>query len=116
MGIITVNSIRVHAYHGCLPEEAVIGGDYLVDVKIKTDFYLAEKNDDLSKTVDYCDVYEIVKREMKIRSKLIEHAAARIGDALRAEIPQIEKVRVRVTKIAPPMNGDVASVTVEVIR
>ncbi|MFN8166367.1 MAG: dihydroneopterin aldolase [Bacteroidia bacterium] len=116
MGLILLRKIRCYAYHGCLPAEAKIGGEYEVDVKIKTDFYLAEKNDDLRQTIDYCDVFEIVKREMSIRSKLIEHAAARIGEALKRELPKIEVVKVRVTKIAPPMNGDVQSVTVEVVR
>lgn len=116
MGIINVNNIRLYAYHGCLPAEEIIGGEYVVDVKIKTDFSLAEKNDDLSKTVDYCDVYEIVKREMKIRSKLIEHVARRIADSLKKEIRKIEKVKVRLTKIAPPVHGAVESVSVEVIR
>lgn len=111
-GIITINNIRFYAYHGCLKEEALIGGNFIVDIKIYTDYSLAAKNDDLSKTVDYCDVYEIVKREMKIRSKLIEHAAERIANALKKEIPKIDKVTVRLTKIAPPVNGEVGNVSV----
>ena len=112
VGIITINNIRLYAYHGCLKEEALIGGNYNVDIKIYTDYSLAAKKDDLSKTVDYCNVYEIVKREMKIRSKLIEHVADRIANALKMEIPKIDKVTVRLTKIAPPVNGDLGSVSV----
>jgi len=111
-GIITINNIRLYAYHGCLEEEAVIGGNYIIDVKIYTDYSDAAKKDDLSKTVDYCDVFEIVKREMKIRSKLIEHAARRIAIALKKEIRGIEKVSIKLTKIAPPVNGNVGSVSV----
>ena len=111
-GIITINNIRLYAHHGCLKEEAVIGGNYIVDIKIYTDYSLAAMNDELSKTVDYCEVFEIVKREMKIRSKLIEHAAERIANSLKKEIPKIEHVKVRLTKIAPPVNGDVGSVSV----
>ena len=116
MGIILVGPVRIYAYHGCLEEEAKIGGDYAVNVKIKTDFSSAEKSDELSETIDYCDVFEIVKREMKIRSKLIEHVAARIAGALKTEIKQIILVEVMVTKIAPPMNGDVKEVSVIVTR
>jgi dihydroneopterin aldolase len=110
---ITLNNIKLYAYHGCLEEEAVIGGNYSVDVIIHTDFSEAAKTDDLSKTVDYCDVYEIVKKEMAIRSKLIEHVAQRIGSSLLASIKNIQAAEIHLTKITPPMNGDVASVTVK---
>ena len=115
-GIINIKNIRLYAYHGCLKEESIIGSNYIVDVKIYTDFSLAAKKDELSRTVDYCQVFEIVKREMKIRSKLIEHAADRIANALKKEIPKIEKVIVRLTKIAPPVNGDLGSVSVTSIH
>ena len=75
MGIIDVTGIRVYGYHGCLEEEAVIGQEYVIDVKIRCDFSKAILSDDLSHTVDYCTVYEIVKREMAIPSRLIEHVA-----------------------------------------
>ena len=94
----------------------MIGGNYIVDIEIFTDYSLAAKNDDLTKTVDYCDVYQIVKREMKIRSKLIEHAAERIANALKKEIDGIDKVNVQLTKIAPPVNGDVGSVSVIITK
>jgi 7,8-dihydroneopterin aldolase/epimerase/oxygenase len=111
-GIITISNIRLYAFHGCLKEEALIGGEYIVDVRIYTDYSLAAKTDDLTKTVDYCEVYEIVKKEMKIRSKLIEHASQRIANSLKKKISKIEKVKVRLTKLSPPVNGDVGSVSV----
>ena len=88
-GIIFVRDIKIYAYHGCLEEEELIGGNYIVDVKIYCDYSEAAKNDDLSKTVDYCEVYEIVKFQMKIRSKLIENAAQRIADSLKRKIRRI---------------------------
>lgn len=111
-GIIQINNVKLYAYHGCLEEEALIGANYIVDIEIFTDYSHAAKNDDLKMTVDYCVVYQIVKREMKIRSKLIEHAAERIANALKKEIGRINKVNVKLTKIAPPVNGDVGSVSV----
>ena len=114
-GIITVNGLKFYAYHGCLDEEGIIGGHYSVDIKIFTDFSTAAKNDVLSETVDYCDVYEIVKTQMMIRSKLIENVAYRIASALKETIQLISKVEVMVTKIAPPVNGDMPSVSVTCI-
>lgn len=114
MGIINVNGIRVYAYHGCLPEEGKIGGEYVVDVRITGEFERAEASDELADTVDYCVVFETVKREMAIRSKLIEHVAKRIVVALRVDYPSVERFEVKVTKINPPMNGDVREVSFEI--
>lgn len=112
MGIILVNGIRSYAYHGCMPEEGKIGGEYVVDVEIDTDFSKASKTDELHDTVDYCVVHDCVKAEMAIRSKLIEHVAQRILDSLRKKYPAVKTFSVSVKKIAPPMNGDVQSVSV----
>ena len=111
---IEVNGIKLYAFHGCLEEEARIGGHYVVDVTISTDFSLAAETDDLSKTVDYVAVNAIVKEEMEIRSKLIEHVGQRIINRLKQELPSIETVQVKVTKLSPPINGDVDSVAISI--
>ena len=112
MGIIKINKIRIYAHHGCMPEETKIGTYFEVNVEIETDFNLAALNDDLNQTVDYVTVREIVSREMKIPSKLIEHAGKRIKDSLLSEIPQIQNAVISVTKFSAPMGGEVESVTV----
>ena len=111
-GIISINALKFYAYHGCLAEESVIGGNYLVDLNIFTNYTRAAEEDELAYTVDYCDVYEIVRKQMMIRSKLIENVAWRIAKSLKEEITSIERVEVRVTKIAPPVNGDMPGVSV----
>ena len=112
MGKITVNGIKIYAHHGCLPEEAIIGGEYIVNVSIDTDFSKASLTDELHDTVDYCVVFDCVKKEMAVRSKLIEHVAQRIVNALRNAYPQVKTFSVEVVKIVPPMNGAVDSVSV----
>lgn len=104
----------MYAYHGCLEEEASIGQEYCVDVYMETDFTEAAKTDELEKTIDYCEVFEIVKKEMAVRSKLIEHVARRIKETLLKEISRLDNVSVKVTKFNPPMNGNVQRVSVEV--
>lgn len=111
---ITINNISVYAHHGCWDEEAIIGGEYSVDVEMTTDFTRAAETDELSGTIDYVVVKEIVYREMAVRSKLIEHVALRIVNALKKEITSIEKILVRVTKYNAPMGGQVESVSVEI--
>lgn len=114
MNKIYVNDIKLYAYHGCLEEEGKIGSNYIVDVVMGTDFSDAAKTDDLSKTIDYVIVYDIVKEQMSIRSKLIEQVAQRIVDSLKQKFPSLKTLEVKVTKINPPMNGDVGSVAVSV--
>jgi 7,8-dihydroneopterin aldolase/epimerase/oxygenase len=109
---IEVNGIKVYAFHGCLPEEGLVGGNYVVDVMLNTDFHEAAKNDDLSKTIDYVYVNKIVMEEMSVASKLIEHVGQRIVDRLKNELAGITKLKIKVTKICPPINGDVDNVAI----
>jgi dihydroneopterin aldolase len=109
---ITVEGIKIYAYHGCLEEEGKIGANYIVDVVLETDFAEAAKTDDLTKTIDYVTVYSIVKQQMGQRSKLIEHAGQRIMDELKKTLQGIIKAEVKITKLNPPMNGNVERVSI----
>ena len=111
MNRIEVNGIKLYAYHGCLKEEGVIGGHYVVDVTIDTDFSVAAETDDLSNTVDYVDVNRIVTEEMAIRSKLIECVGWRIVEKIKA-LDNVANITVKVTKLSPPINGDVNNVAI----
>ncbi|MFL5764764.1 MAG: dihydroneopterin aldolase [Bacteroidia bacterium] len=112
MSKIVIEGIKLYCYHGCLPQEARIGANYMVDVTMETDLSEAAKTDDLSKTIDYVTVYEIVKKQMAIRANLIEQPAQRIVDELKSKFPALLHAEVKVTKINPPMNGDVRQVSV----
>ena len=72
MGLITVEGIRVFGYHGHLPEEAVLGGHFIVNVWVEADTSEVEKTDDLNHTVDYVKIIAIVKEQMAIRADMIE--------------------------------------------
>ncbi|MHB0753961.1 dihydroneopterin aldolase [Polaribacter sp. M15] len=112
MGIIKVNNIKLYAFHGCLEEEAKIGSWYRVDVKVKADLQKSAKTDDLKDTVDYVRLNKIVKEEMAIRSKLLEEVAQRILNRFFKEIAMIKKARVCVSKINPPIGGNVEEVVI----
>ena len=109
---VHVNNIKVYAYHGCLDEEGIIGSDYRVDVLVGVKNKLSHQNDDLNQTVDYSLVTQIVVEEMTIRSKLIETVAAKIIKRVHNECAHSERVSVTVTKINPPIDGDVETVSV----
>lgn len=111
-GFIHINDMRFRSHHGCMEEEAIIGGDYRVDVIISMDLEQAAQTDELTATADYCDVHRITAQAMEIRSKLIEHVAQRILKGLRSQWPKATNFEVKVTKFSPPIGGDVASVAV----
>jgi dihydroneopterin aldolase len=111
---ISIEGIELYGYHGCLEEEAKIGGHYVVDVSMIADFTEAAKHDDLNKTIDYCSIYEITKAEMAIRSKLIEQVCKRIYERILNTHSGIQSLSVKVTKLSPPMNGNVRQVSVEI--
>jgi dihydroneopterin aldolase len=112
MDKITVQNIRVYAHHGCLKEETIIGSDYTVNVSVWADLSKASRSDSLSDTVDYVLINAIVQEEMKIPSKLLEHVADRILKRLFSEIDIVSKASVSVSKLNPPIGGDVVEVTV----
>jgi dihydroneopterin aldolase len=112
MNEIILDNVRVYAYHGCLVEEGQIGSDYRVDLKVTADLFKSASTDDLADTVDYVSLNRIIKEEMAIRSKLLEHVAQRILDRIIAEEPIVERAQIRVYKINPPIGGDVATVSV----
>ena len=112
VGIIKLKNIKIYAYHGCLVEEKKIGSDYRVDLKIKADLTQSAASDRLVDTVDYVHLNHIVKEEMAIRSKLLEHAAERILVRILKELPLVEKATVDVSKINPPIGGNVEMVTI----
>ena len=101
--IITLDSLRFYAYHGAEPQEAIVGAWYTVDISIKADTTDAILNDNLSGTINYAKVAEVIKQQMQIRSALLEHVAGRIAKALLAEFPAINALTIKVCKENPPV-------------
>ena len=111
---IHVENIRTKSFHGCLDEEAIIGGDYRTDVWVMLKKNYEIKDDELNETVDYGVVSEIVAEEMAVRSKLIESVCERIVNKVFGLSKNIQWAKVKVCKINPPIDGDVENVSVEI--
>lgn len=112
VSFIELEKILFFAYHGVMPQEKKVGNQFEVNLKVKTDFSDALNDDLLDNTISYADMYEVVKEEMMIPSDLIEHVAGRILRALTSRWPQIEAVELKVSKLNPPIQGDVAKASV----
>ncbi len=104
---IELKNMHFYAHHGVLPEETVIGNDFIVNLRLETDFTPAFESDDVSDTLNYAEAYDTVKAEMAIPSKLLEHVAGRIFRRLKQQFPQARIVELSVAKKRPPVSGEV---------
>ncbi len=114
MPLIALEGMEFYAFHGYFIEENVIGGRYLVDVYIETNFVEAAEKDELLGTIDYSEVYSICKKEMLIPSKLIEHVGNRIMERLIALSKKIKSIKLRISKLQPPLGGQVKRSFIEI--
>jgi dihydroneopterin aldolase len=115
MSTISIEGMEFHAYHGCFAEEQLTGTRFTVDLFLETDTQNAEKSDHLSDTVNYLEVYQVVKQEMMINSKLIEHVGRRILNQVLENFPTVQHAKIKVRKMNPPLGGkmDFVSITLE---
>jgi len=113
---IILENMEFHAYHGCLEHEQTLGNTFIVSLSLGLDTELAGRTDDLEHTLNYQLVYDVVKREIEIPSKLLEHLGQRILDCVYNEFPQILEIGVRLSKLNPPLGGKVNRVTIELER
>ena len=114
MSLISIEKMEFYAYHGCFEEERKIGTWFNVDLSMEVDTSKAELSDNLEETVNYQEVYAVVKREMMISSNLLENVARRIINAVKKEFPAVSYAWVKVKKMNPPLGGKMESVSIEV--
>ena len=112
MGYIILSNVRTYSYHGCMDEEEKIGAEFRTDLKVKTDMMQAAETDELQYGLDYTRLNEIVMVEMQVRAKLMETVALRIIKKIFEEFEIAKKIEVKVTKLNPPVGGNIEAVSV----
>lgn len=112
---IYLDDMHFYAYHGVMEQESLVGGEYSVSLAVEADLTEAVRTDDVADTVNYATLYEIVKSEMAVSSKLLEHVAGRIGRRAMETFERITTLTIRVTKLNPPMGADCKGASVELI-
>lgn len=112
--IISLEGLRLQAQHGVMPQERRVGATFRVDLQVGWPRTEALRSDRLSDTVSYADLYEIVKREMKVPSQLIEHVAGRIAQAIANDYPDYRWLRLKITKLNPPIGADCEGASIEI--
>ena len=110
---IELKNMQFFAYHGVLEHETLHGNNFSVTLRFWANLLDACMSDDVAKTISYADVYDLVKQEMNIPSKIIEHVAYRILKRVEEAFPAMERVEVEVAKMNPPVGGvmDYSAVT-----
>ncbi|MCW3805859.1 dihydroneopterin aldolase [Plebeiibacterium marinum] len=111
-GIIELEDMEFYAYHGCFKEEQVVGNRFIVNISIKTDIEKASKTDNIQDALNYVTVYEITKKEISEKSHLLEHLVGRIVDAIVKKFDYINWIKVKASKMNPPMGGQMKAVSV----
>lgn len=103
---VLLRNLRLFAHHGVLPQEQAVGAYFMLNLAIDTDFSQAMNTDELTGTISYAEVFEVVKAEMSIPSKLLEHVACRICRALLSRFPAADAIHIEILKENPPIGAD----------
>ncbi|WP_075591476.1 dihydroneopterin aldolase [Labilibacter marinus] len=115
-GIIELEEMEFYAYHGCFKEEQVVGNRFIVNISIQVDVNVPSKSDNIQDALNYVSVYEITKQEIQQKSHLVEHLTERILNAIHAKFDYVDWVKVKVSKMNPPMGGQMKAVSVTMQR
>ena len=118
IGLIELEGMEFKAYHGVLEQEKVRGNEFVVDFRGELDLTAAAESDNLNDTLNYAEIYDVVREEMKINSKLLEHVCGRILRRLFERFSSIVAVEISLKKETPPLGGDALSsaVTINAVR
>ena len=113
-GYVFLRGVRFYAFHGVMPQEQKVGGEFLVDLKVGYPIEAAMQSDEVADTLNYAELYDLVKEEMAIPSKLLEHVAGRIVKGINERFPKVSSIELKITKKNPPMGADCDGAGVEV--
>lgn len=116
MGKILVEGIKIYAYHGCFKEETAIGTNFQIDVELDSDLSKPAESDNIEDAVNYQEVFTVIKEQMAIPSHLLEHVSKRIMDALFQKFSEVNKVKLKVSKLNVPLGGQIDNVAIQMER
>ena len=115
--LIEIKGIKSFGYHGVFESENIAGQDFFVDVLLELDLTRASVSDDVSDTVNYAEITDLVVEEITgDRVALIEKLAGRIAERIRNTYPKITAVSITVHKPQAPVNAQVKDISVTINR
>jgi len=114
-GIVEIEKLRLHASHGVLPQERVVGNTFEVSVVLEYDMEKAAENDDVAYALDYSRVVEVVSEVMAVPSSLLENVVLRMKERIIAAFPVVVGGKIKIAKLTPPIPVRLMSVSVAVV-
>ena len=105
-GFVFLQGVRFYAFHGVMAQERKVGGEFLVDLCVGYPIEAAMQSDEVADTLNYAELYQLVKAEMDVPSKLLEHVAGRIVRKIQEQFPKVSSISLKITKKNPPMGAD----------
>ena len=116
MDKIILKGIQFHGYHGVAEAERQLGQKYEINLELMTDLSAAGKTDDLTHTIDYAQVVQLVIEIGTQGSfQLFEALAEKIAGEILTQF-QIEEVRITAKKLSPPIEPTLTYAGVEIHR
>jgi len=103
---VFLRNVRFHAFHGVLPQERQVGGEFLLSLRVGYPLAKAMESDEMGDTLNYATLFNLVKQEMDIPSQLLEHVSGRIAKAILTVFPGVTSIDLELTKQNPPMGAD----------
>ncbi len=115
MSKILLENMEFFAYHGCFKEEQIIGNRFIINLELETNTQKAEVSDNLHDTINYQEVYNTLREQMQQKSHLLEHIGRRILVAVSEKFPDITSIKLKISKMNPPMGGKMECVSLEMV-
>lgn len=113
---IKIDRLRIHAFHGVLPQEKRVGADFYVTLVATAE--VSEEallHDRLVGTVDYGMLVRVVQHEMAIPSNLLEHVAMRMASAVLRTFPTVLRISILLKKENPPLGVQSEGIGVKIV-
>ncbi|MBR1816602.1 MAG: 2-amino-4-hydroxy-6-hydroxymethyldihydropteridine diphosphokinase [Lachnospiraceae bacterium] len=117
MDKIIIKDLEIFAYHGVYDEEKKRGQTFIITAELELDLRDAGMTDDLTKTVNYAQVCELISGVMlEEKYNLIEAAAENIANTILIKYDRIKSVRIVVGKPEAPIDMSFDTVCVDITR
>lgn len=113
-GTIEINGLKLFARHGVFKEERELGNKFEVTVHLNYPIESAMVSDDLSRTLNYAEVVDVIRDVMSVPSLLLEHVVYRLHSAITSRYPAVTGGSIRIAKLNPPIPAEMQDVAVKI--
>ena len=111
MFTICIQDLQFMAHHGCFEEEKLLGNKFTVNLEAVIGDNPVHNIHD---TVDYVQLYNIIKKHMMIATPLLETILQNMVQEIFSNHPSVDAITATITKNYPPITDFVGKVAVRI--